>query len=177
MITTLNGRRRRFPRNHQVIRMSRYDDLRRMREAKFEKPVVASTKGNSVVSTECPVCVHDGKQNVRQWLNGELHDRSHNKPNRRQSHRYIKRRPHPHNLHAAARRRPLLANTRRTINRQHRHHLVIRPRPLGTALHYRPSRPPHRKGKSLRKGRITVRASPVHALFQDSRCQIAPSRL
>src|SRR5262249_2604960 len=62
----------------------------------------------------------------------------------------------------------------RTINRQHRHHLVIRPRPLGTALHYRPSRPPHRKGKSLRKGRITVRASPVHALFQDSRCQIAP---
>src|SRR5262245_46718720 len=135
---------------------------------------VVSTK--AVVSTECPVCAgrREAKRRaMAKWRKSRLTPLP-----SRQAHAQARfpllRRPLPHNLHAAPRRRSLLAGTRRTINRRHRHHLVLRPRSLGTALHYPLRRQPHRHGRSLQKGRMKADASPAHALAQHSRCQIAP---
>ena len=119
------------------------------------------------------------KLNAGRWQNGanrDLHHHRRAKHTPRQGDRPLLRRPLPDNLHAAPRRRSLLAGTRRTINRRHHHHLVLRPRSLGTALHYPLRRQPHRHGRSVQKGRMKADASPAHALAQHSRCQIAPDR-
>src|SRR5262245_40531747 len=141
----------------------------------LQSPPLFSTK--AVVSTECPVCAGRREAKRRAMANGanrDLHHHRRAKHTPRQGGRPLLRRPRPHNLHATPRRRSLLAGTRRTINRRHRHHLVLRPRSLGTALHYPLRRQPHRHGRSLQKGRMKADASPAHALAQHSRCQIAP---
>src|SRR5262245_61474046 len=102
------------------------------------------------------------KLNAGRWQNGanrDLHHHRRAKHTPRQGDRPLRRRPLPHNLHAAPRRRSLLAGTRRTINRRHSHHLVLRPRSLGTALHYPLCRQPHRLFPTLKSIASTLEAS------------------
>src|SRR5262249_14487017 len=85
------------------------------------------------------------------------------KPNRRQSHRHIKRRPHPHNLDAATRRRTALASPRRRSRRYHRHRVVERQQRMGFALNGRCRRVSRRDGRPLLKGALMADVSPAHA--------------